>query len=100
MYIKLSKIFQTVEISNDIQKKDLLISTTTLNADKSKLNQGTPHMEKAFLHLHPLLFYVNAQRKENKFFQKLSAHIHHVNLCNIVAFVRVQMLQWCISNDV
>lgn len=38
MYIKLSKILQTVEISNDMWKKDLLIATTTLNAYNSKLN--------------------------------------------------------------
>lgn len=38
MYIKLSKIFQTVEISNDMQKKDFLRSTTTLNEYKPELN--------------------------------------------------------------
>lgn len=100
MYIKLSKIFQTVEISNDMQKKDFLRSTTTLNEYKPELNQANTHIEKTFLPLYPLLCYINVSRKKIKFFKKLSAHIHHVNLCNVVAFVRLQMLQWCISNDV
>lgn len=36
--IKLPKIFQTVEISNDIHKKGLLISMSTLNMYKFNIN--------------------------------------------------------------
>lgn len=50
-------------------------------------------MEKSFLHLHPLLFYRNAKRKETKRFPKLSAHIYHVSLCNAVGFVECKCVE-------